>query len=122
MFHLQALSHGAGSPPNNVGGPYASFTETYPNFLEWQYEIMNPDGSYSYVNLDRLEYTLNVPWNSPVYFQTLLVFYLMLFVLLAIFEFRSCVLDWCQPCGGKHEDDWRLVAGCTHPIFSICAQ
>ena len=82
---------------------------------------MNPDGSYSFVNLDRPKYTLNVPWNSPVYFQALLVFYLMLFVLLAISEFRSYVPDWCRPGGGKHEDDWRLAAGCIHPISSIRA-
>lgn len=81
---------------------------------------MNPDGSYNIVNLDRLECTLNVPWSSPIYFQNILLFCLMIFVLLAISKFRSYVLDWCWPCGGEHEDDWRLAAGCTYPILSIC--
>ena len=121
MFHFQASSHGGKSPlPSNVGGSHASFTETYPNFPEWQYEIMNLDGSYNFVNLDRLEYTLNVPWNNPVYFQAILLFYLMIFVLLAVSEFRSYIPDWCRPYGREHEDDWRLVAGCTYPILSIC--
>ena len=37
-------------------------------------------------------------------------------------EFRSYVPNWCRPRGGEHEDDWRLVAGYSHPIFSICAK
>ena len=56
---------------------------------------MNPDESYNIVNLDRLECTLNVPWSSPIYFQNILLFCLMIFVLLAISKFRSYVLDWC---------------------------
>ena len=85
------------------------------------YDI-NLDRSYSFVNLDRPDYAQNVPWNSPLYFQTLLIFYLIIFVLLAVFEFGFYVIDWCRPCGGKHEDDWRIIAGHMHPIFSICAK
>ena len=51
---------------------------------------MNPDRSYSFVNLDQPEYTQNVPWNGPIYFQ---FFYLMFFVLLVVSEFRSYVID-----------------------------
>ena len=69
MFHLQASSHGVGDSfqgranpplPSNVDGPHASFAETYPSFPAWQYEIMNPNGSYRFVNLGRPEYTPNV--------------------------------------------------------------
>ena len=80
-------------PPNNVGGSHAFFVETHPNFLAWQYEIMNPDRSYSFVNLDQPRCTPNVPWNGLVYFQTLLIFHLMLFDLLTISDFRSYALD-----------------------------
>jgi len=61
MFRLQALVHGMGgsfqdratpSPQGNVDSPNASFAETCPNFLAWQYEIINLDGSYSFMNLD----------------------------------------------------------------------
>ena len=82
--------------------------ERHPNFLAWKYEIMNPDGSYSFVNLDWPKYTPNVPWNGLEYFQTLLIFHLVLFDLLTVSDFRSYTLDWCRPCGGEYEDDWRL--------------
>ena len=51
-----------------------------------------------------------------------LVFYLMLFVCLTIFDFGSYVPDWCWPCGGNHDDDWRLAVVYTYPILPICAQ
>ena len=54
-------------PPSHAGGSSSSFMETYPHFPAWQYEVMNPDRSYSSVNLDRPEYTPNVPWNDLVY-------------------------------------------------------
>lgn len=66
-----------------------------PNFLAWQSEIMYLDRSYSFVNLDQPEYTLNVPWNGSVYLQTLLISYFMLFVLLTASKFGSYILDWC---------------------------
>lgn len=60
--YLQASSHGARSPPpNNVGGSPASLEETYPNFPAWQYDIMNLDGFYNFVNLDQPKHTLSVP-------------------------------------------------------------
>ena len=52
--------------PSHASGSSSSFMETYPHFPTWQYEVMNPDGSYSSVPLDRPEYTLNVPWPNPV--------------------------------------------------------
>lgn len=99
-FILQALSYGAGNPsqgrtnpppPSNVGGPHVSFVETYPNFLAWRYKIMNPNGSYSFMNLDQPKYAQNVPWNGSVYSQTLLIFYLILFILLVVSKFGSYV-------------------------------
>ena len=33
-----------------------------PIFLAWQYDVMNLDGTYSSMLLDRLEHTPNVPW------------------------------------------------------------
>ena len=69
MLHLQASSPRVESPPpSNASGPSTSFVETYPNFLAWQYEIMNSDGSYNFVDLDQPEYTPNVPWASLIYF------------------------------------------------------
>ncbi|KAL0008256.1 hypothetical protein SO802_009758 [Lithocarpus litseifolius] len=49
-------------PPSHANGSSISFMETYPHFPAWQYEVMNPNGSYSSVTLDRLEHTPNVPW------------------------------------------------------------
>ncbi|KAK9991875.1 hypothetical protein SO802_026860 [Lithocarpus litseifolius] len=48
-------------PPSHIGGSSSSFMVTYSHFLSWQYEVMNPDGSYSSVNLDWPVYTPNVP-------------------------------------------------------------
>ena len=48
-------------PPSHVGASSSSFMETYPHFHAWQYEVKNPDRSYSSVNLDWLKYTPNVP-------------------------------------------------------------
>ena len=73
MLHFQASSseeegkEEVSPPPSHAGGSSSSFMETYPHFPAWQYEVMNPDGSYSSVNLDRPEYTPNVPWNDLVY-------------------------------------------------------
>ena len=109
-------------PPSNASGSHASFIETHPNFLAWKYEIMNLDGSYSFVNLDWPKYTLNVPWNGLVYFETLLIFHLVLFDLLTVSDFRSYTLDWCRPCGGEYEDDWKLVAGLHAPnLLNMCS-
>ena len=52
-------SHHAGSSSN-------SFMETYHHFLAWQYEVMNLDGTYSSMPLDRPEHTLNIPWPDSV--------------------------------------------------------
>lgn len=81
---------------------------------------MNPEGSYSFMNLDRPKYAHIVPWSGREYFRTLLIFYLMLFVLLDASEFGFHVLDWCRSCGGKHENGQRFATSYTHPIFSIC--
>ena len=51
---------------HQVGSSSISFMETYPHFLAWQYEVMNPDGRYSSMPLDRLEYTQNIPWPDLV--------------------------------------------------------
>ena len=53
-------------PPSHASGSSSSFMETYPHFPAWQYEVMNPDGSYSFMTLDKLEHTPNVPWPNPV--------------------------------------------------------
>ena len=52
--------HHAGSSSSN------SFIETYPHFLAWLYEVMNPNGTYSSMPLNRLEHTPNFPWPNPV--------------------------------------------------------
>ena len=44
----------------------SSFTETYPHFPAWQYDVMNPDGMYSSIPLTRLEHVPNVPWPDSV--------------------------------------------------------
>ena len=49
--------------PHHAGGSSSSFMETYPHFLAWQYEVINLDGSYSSMPLDRLEHA---PWPDPV--------------------------------------------------------
>ena len=53
--------------PYQTGGSSCSFMETYPHFLAWQYEVMNLDGTYSSMPLDRPEHTPNVPWLDLVY-------------------------------------------------------
>ena len=52
--------------PHHVGGSSSSFTETYPHFLAWQYNVMNPDETYSSMPLIRLEHVPNIPWPDPV--------------------------------------------------------
>ena len=47
--------------PHRVGSSSSSLMETYPHFLAWQYELMNLDGIYSSMPLNRLEHTPNVP-------------------------------------------------------------
>ena len=53
--------------PYQTGGCSCSFMETYPHFLAWQYEVMNPDGTYSSMPLNRLKHTPNIPWPHPRY-------------------------------------------------------
>ena len=52
--------------PHHAGGFSSSFTETYPHFSAWQYDVMNPDGTYGSKPLIGPEHTLNVPWLDPV--------------------------------------------------------
>ena len=52
--------------PLHAGGSSSSFMETYPHFPAWQYKVMNPDGTYSSMPLDRPEHTPNVPWPNLV--------------------------------------------------------
>ena len=52
--------------PHHTGDPSSSFTKTYPHFLAWQYDVMNPDGTYSSMPLTRLEHVPNVPWPDPM--------------------------------------------------------
>ena len=54
-------------PPSHARGFSSFFMETYPYFPAWQYEVMNLDGLYSSMALDRLEHTLNVPWGDLVH-------------------------------------------------------
>ena len=49
-----------------VGSSSSSFMKTYPHFPTWQYDVMNPDGMYSSMPLNRPEHTPNVPWPDPV--------------------------------------------------------
>ncbi|XP_023891129.1 uncharacterized protein LOC112003174 [Quercus suber] len=70
----ETSTHGLGSfspsrtvpPPSNVDGPYASLAERYPYFPTWKYKVMNPDGSFSFVNLVRPIYAQNVPRSGPI--------------------------------------------------------
>ena len=52
--------------PYHASRSSSSFMETYRHFPAWKYEVMNPDGSYSYMTLERLEHTPNVPWPDAV--------------------------------------------------------
>ena len=53
-------------PPYHASDFSSSFMETYPHFPAWQYEVINRDGSYSSMTLDRLEHTPNIPWLDAV--------------------------------------------------------
>ena len=46
--------------PHHSSSSSSSFMETYPHFPAWQYEVMNPDGTYSSMPLDRPEHIPNV--------------------------------------------------------------
>ena len=52
--------------PHYVGRSSSSFTETYPHFLAWQYDVMNPNGTYSSMPLTRPKHVPNVPWPDPI--------------------------------------------------------
>ena len=52
--------------PHYASSSSSSFTETYPHFPAWQYDVMNPDGTYSFMPLTRSEHVPNVPWPDPV--------------------------------------------------------
>ena len=53
--------------PHHASSSSSSFMETYPHFLAWQFDVMNPDGTYSSMPLTRPEHVPNVPWPNPVY-------------------------------------------------------
>ena len=53
--------------PHHAGGSSSSFTETYPHFSTWQYDVMNPDGMYSSMPLTRPAHVPNVPWPDLIY-------------------------------------------------------
>ena len=52
--------------PYHAGGSSSSFTETYPHFPAWQYNVMNLDGTSSSMPLTRLKHVPKVPWPDPV--------------------------------------------------------
>ena len=52
--------------PSHASGFSSSFMETYPHFPAWQYKVINPDGSYSSMTLDRLKHIPNIPWPDLV--------------------------------------------------------
>ena len=52
--------------PHHAGSSSSSFMETYSYFPAWQYDVMNPDRTYSSMPLTRPEHTLNVPWPDPI--------------------------------------------------------
>ena len=52
--------------PYHADGSSNSFIETYPCFPEWQYDVMNPDGTSSSMPLTRPEHVPNVPWPDPM--------------------------------------------------------
>ena len=52
--------------PYHACGSSSSFTETYPHFPAWQYNVMNPNGTYSSMPSTRLEHLPNAPWPNPV--------------------------------------------------------
>ena len=52
--------------PHHASSSSSSFMKTYPHFSAWQYEVMNPDGIYRSMPLDKPEHTPNVPWPNSV--------------------------------------------------------
>ena len=52
--------------PYHVGSSSSSFRETYPYFQAWQYDVINPDGTYSSMPFTRPEHVPNVPWPNSV--------------------------------------------------------
>ena len=52
--------------PHHAGASSSSFTETYPHFLAWQYDAMNPNETYSSMPLIRPKHVPNNPWLDPV--------------------------------------------------------
>ena len=51
----------------HIGSSSSSFMETYPHFPAWKYEVINTDGTYSSMPLNRPEHTPNAPWPDPVW-------------------------------------------------------
>ncbi|KAK9988601.1 hypothetical protein SO802_028840 [Lithocarpus litseifolius] len=47
-------------PSSHASSSSSSFMEAYPHIPKWQYEVMNPVGSYSSMALDRPKHTPNV--------------------------------------------------------------
>ena len=54
--------------PHHTGSSSSSFMETYPHFPSWQYDVMNPNGTYSSMPLTRPEHVPNGPWLDPICF------------------------------------------------------
>ena len=52
--------------PHHAGSSFSSFMETYPHFPAWQYDVMNPNGTYSSMPFNKQEHTPNVPWPDLV--------------------------------------------------------
>ena len=52
--------------PLHAGSSFSSFTKTYPHFPAWQYDVMNPDGTYNSMPLNRPEHTPNILWPDLV--------------------------------------------------------
>ena len=52
--------------PYHADGSSNSLIETYPCFLTWQNDVMNPDGTSSSMPLTRPEHVPNVPWPDPM--------------------------------------------------------
>ena len=52
--------------PYHAGSSSSSFIETYPHFPAWQYDVMNPNGTYSSMPLNRPDHTPNIPWLNLV--------------------------------------------------------
>ncbi|KAL0014164.1 hypothetical protein SO802_001233 [Lithocarpus litseifolius] len=51
----------------DAGSSSSSFAETYPHFPAWQYDVMNPDGTYSSMPLTRSQHVPNIPWPDPAH-------------------------------------------------------